>query len=304
MIYDCAIVGGGPAGLNAALVLGRSRRNVVLFDENDGRNLVTREAHGFLTRDGIRPEELKALASDELEKYESVRQVRQRVKAIKRIADTDYELTTDDGQTFHAIKLLLATGLKEELPDVPNIHEFYGKSLYSCPYCDGWEVRDRPLALIADKSVFKVAKKLYNWSQDLVICTNGEGGISKEERARLDEKEIRIIETPIQSLEGTDGQLEQIRFTDGSSIERHYGFITPYMKPAVNFGEELGCETNAHGGIVTDKYRRTSVWNIYAAGDASHIVPSQLIIAAGEGSAAGLGIDGDLTNEYFDSQKP
>ncbi|AQQ51880.1 NAD(P)/FAD-dependent oxidoreductase [Planococcus lenghuensis] len=302
MIYDCAIIGGGPAGLNAALVLGRSRRNVVLFDGDNGRNLVTREAHGFLTRDGIKPEELKRIASEEIDKYDSVNQVKKRVAAIKRISDTDYELITEDGEVFHSIKLLLATGLQEELPDVPKIWDFYGKSLYSCPYCDGWEVRDQPLAVIADKSVFTVAKKLYTWSRDIVICTNGEGDISEEDRTRLAEKEIRIIEQPIADLQGADGQLEKIVFADGTSIDRRYGFITPYMKPASNFGEQLGCEVNAHGGIVTDKYRRTSVWNIYAAGDASHIVPSQLIIAAGEGSAAALGIDGDLTNEYFDNE--
>lgn len=301
MIYDCAIVGGGPAGLSAALVLGRSRRNVILFDENEGRNLVTREAHGFLTRDGIKPEELKRLGSEELEKYDSVKQVRNRVTTIKRVSEAHYELTTESGEKFHSLKVLLTTGLKEELPDVPGIWDFYGKSLYSCPYCDGWEVRDKPLALIADKSVFQVAKKLYTWSHDIVICTNGEGDIAKEDRERLDKKGVRIIETPIAGLEGKEGMLERIVFEDGTSLERKYGFITPFMKPASNFGEQLGCELNEHGGIVTDKYRRTNVWNVYAAGDASHIVPSQLIIAAGEGSAAALGIDGDLTNEYFDS---
>lgn len=300
MIYDCAIVGGGPAGLNAALVLGRSRRNVVLFDENEGRNLVTRESHGFLTRDGVSPEELKQLGAEELKKYGSVKQVRKAVTNIRRVSDAHYELTTGEGEVFHSIKILLATGLKEELPDVPRIREFYGTSLYSCPYCDGWEVRDEPLALIADKSVFAVTKKLYTWSRDIVICTNGEGDISDEEREKLTEKGVKIIETPIADLEGTDGKLERIVFEDGTSIERRYGFITPFMKPAAKFGEQLGCELNAHGGLVTDKYRRTNVWNVYAAGDASHIVPSQLIIAAGEGSAAALGIDGDLTNEYFE----
>ncbi|WKA60393.1 NAD(P)/FAD-dependent oxidoreductase [Planococcus shenhongbingii] len=303
MRYDCAIIGGGPAGLNAALVLGRSRRNVILFDDDSGRNLVTRESHGFITRDGIKPAEFKRLAHKDIAKYDSVEIKQDRVMTINRITETHYELTTSSGKTYHSIKIILATGLKEQQPNIPDIEKFYGTSLFSCPYCDGWELRDQPLAVIADKSVFELAKKVYTWSRDLVVFTNGEGRLELEDRDKLIAKGIKVREDLIDGLEGENGQLRSVRLEDGTLVDRIGGFVTPLWNHAADFGKELGCEENQYGGIKTDEYGRTNVWNVYAAGDASLIVPAQLVIAAGEGSAAAIGVNGDLTNEYFDAEE-
>ncbi|MGK7378771.1 NAD(P)/FAD-dependent oxidoreductase [Planococcus sp. 1R117A] len=303
MRYDCAIIGGGPAGLNAALVLGRSRRNVILFDDDSGRNLVTRESHGFITRDGIKPAEFKRLAHEDIAKYDSVEIKEDRVMTINRITETHYELTTSSGKTYHSIKIILATGLKEQQPNIPDIEKFYGTSLFSCPYCDGWELRDQPLAVIADKSVFELAKKVYTWSRDLVVFTNGEGRLELEDRDKLIAKGIKVREDIIDGLEGENGQLRSVRLEDGTLVDRVGGFVTPLWNHAADFGKELGCEENQYGGIKTDEYGRTNVWNVYAAGDASLIVPAQLVIAAGEGSAAAIGVNGDLTNEYFDTEE-
>ncbi|MDN7246820.1 NAD(P)/FAD-dependent oxidoreductase [Planococcus shenhongbingii] len=303
MRYDCAIIGGGPAGLNAALVLGRSRRNVILFDDDSGRNLVTRESHGFITRDGIKPAEFKRLAHEDIAKYDSVEIKQDRVMTINRITETHYELTTSSGKTYHSIKIILATGLKEQQPNIPDIEKFYGTSLFSCPYCDGWELRDQPLAVIADKSVFELAKKVYTWSRDLVVFTNGEGRLELEDRDKLIAKGIKVREDLIDGLEGENGQLRSVRLEDGTLVDRIGGFVTPLWNHAADFGKELGCEENQYGGIKTDEYGRTNVWNVYAAGDASLIVPAQLVIAAGEGSAAAIGVNGDLTNEYFDAEE-
>ena len=302
MIYDCAIIGGGPAGLNAALVLGRSRRNTLLFDDDNGRNLVTRESHGFITRDGIEPEELKRLGRRDIAKYDCVELKKQRVSSVNRISETHYELVTESGDVFHSIKIIIAAGLKEEQPNVPDIEKFYGTSLYSCPYCDGWELRDQPLAVIADKQVFELAKKIYTWSHDLVVFTNGEGRLEEQDKQKLLRKGIKVVEDLIDGLEGENGQLRSVRLEDGTLIERSGGFVTPLWSHATPFAKELGCKQNEHGGILTDDYGRTNVWNVYAAGDASLIVPSQLIIAAGEGSAAAIGVNGDLINEYFETE--
>ncbi|SDG93785.1 Thioredoxin reductase [Planococcus glaciei] len=301
MRYDCVIVGGGPAGLNAALVLGRSRRNVILFDDDSGRNLVTRESHGFITRDGIKPEEFKRLAHKDIAKYDSVEIKQERVMSINRVSDTHYEITTEEGKTYHSIKIILATGLREQQPNIPDIEKYYGTSLFSCPYCDGWELRDQPLAVIADKSVFELAKKVYTWSKDLIVFTNGEGRLELEDRERLVAKGIGVREEVIDGLEGENGQLRSVRLEDGTLIDRVGGFVTPLWSHNAQFGKELGCEENEYGGIKTDEYGRTNVWNVYAAGDASLIVPAQVVIAAGEGSAAAIGVNGDLTNEYFDA---
>ncbi|WP_425595571.1 NAD(P)/FAD-dependent oxidoreductase [Planomicrobium okeanokoites] len=302
LIYDCAIIGGGPAGLSAALVLGRSKRNTLLFDDDHGRNLVTWEAHGFLTRDGIQPSELKKLGREDVGKYDCVQLKKKRVVSIKRITETHYQLETADGDTFHSVKIILATGVKEKLPNIPDIEKFYGTSLYSCPYCDGWEIQNQPLAIIADKMVYELAKKVYNWSKDLVVFTNGVGRLEEDEKAKLEAKGIKVHEEMIDGLEGENGQLRRVRLEDGTLVDRAAGFTTPEWSHTTPFGKELGCKINDHGGIATDDYGRTNVWNVYAAGDVSQIVPSQLIIAAGEGSAAGIGVNGDLTNEYFDTE--
>lgn len=301
MIYDCAIIGGGPAGLNAALVLGRSRRKTLLFDDDNGRNLVTRESHGFITRDGIEPEEFKRLGREDIAKYDCVEIKEQRIVSVNQISETHYELVTDNGDKFHSIKIIIAAGLKEEQPNIPDIEKFYGTSLFSCPYCDGWELRDQPLAVIADKQVFELAKKIYTWSRDLVVFTNGEGRLEEEDKQKLLRKGIKVVEDIIDGLEGDNGQLRSVRLEDGTLIDRVGGFVTPLWSHATPFAKELGCKQSEHGGILTDSYGRTNVWNVYAAGDASLIVPSQLVIAAGEGSAAAIGVNGDLVNEYFEN---
>lgn len=298
MNYECAIIGGGPAGLNAALVLGRARRKVLLFDNDEPRNRVTRMAHGFITRDGIPPAELRRLAHVELANYPSVEIKSETIISIKRLHQTHFELKTDK-ETFHSIKIILATGLRDEQPNIPNIEKFYGTSIFSCPYCDGWELRDRPLAVIADKNVFKLAKEVYTWSRDLAVFTNGEGRLELEERDQLLAKGIQVYEDIVAGLEGEDGQLRSVRLEDGTLIDRLGGFVTPLWSHPNTFAEDLSCELNEYGGVQTDEYGRTNVWNVYAAGDAANIVPSQLIIAAGSGSAAAIGVNGDLTNEYF-----
>src|SRR5688572_13336601 len=151
MTVECAIIGGGPAGLNAALVLGRARRKVLLFDDNKPRNAVTQHSHGFITRDGVTPAEFRAIGHGEIAKYPSVDVLSTRIVSVsrQRIGEgTAFELVAEDGEKFRAANLILATGLRETLPAVDEIYDYYGKSLFNCPYCDGWELRDKPLVII------------------------------------------------------------------------------------------------------------------------------------------------------------
>lgn len=301
MIHDCAIIGGGPAGLNAALVLGRARRNVVLIDNGKPRNAVTQESHGFITRDGISPGEFRKIAHQEISKYPSVHIQQETITHVEREASTStFLLTTDRGATIQARKIILATGLKEILPNVDGIKGYYGKSLFSCPYCDGWELRDKPLIVISENQhAFHMAKIVYNWSRDVVICTNGQEVLTPEQKEVLGQKNIKVYGQKITALAGKEGYLEKVIFEDGIEVERKGGFIRAGWLHASSLGEALGCKTNDSGGIVADDLGRTTISGVYAAGDSSIIAPSQVIIAAASGSRAAIGVNTDLTNEDF-----
>ncbi|MCJ8014230.1 NAD(P)/FAD-dependent oxidoreductase [Paenibacillus sp. KQZ6P-2] len=299
MLYDCAIVGGGPAGLNAALVLGRARRNVALLDNNQPRNKVTHASHGFITRDGITPAEFRRIGYKEVLGYPSVRHWQVDVTDIQK-TESGFRLSLQSGEELHARKLILATGLKEIFPDIAGLHDFYGKSLFNCPYCDGWELRDQPLVLVSeDSGLMHTAKLLYNWTKDFIVCTNGHAPLKAEEQKLLESKGIRIIETPIAAFSGREGLLERVHFEDGTSVERSGGFIAPKLLPKAAFSSQLGYETNEQGGIATDPMGRSSVAGLYAAGDAESVRLSQLIFAAAAGSKAAMSVHMDLTEEDF-----
>ncbi|OME87350.1 pyridine nucleotide-disulfide oxidoreductase [Paenibacillus sp. FSL A5-0031] len=299
MNLDCAIIGGGPAGLNAALVLGRSRRVVIVFDHNKPRNAVTHESHGFITRDGIEPRELRRLAHADIAQYPSVTIKPDKVTEVQR-SEMGFHLMTSNGVIYHARTLILAAGLKESLPAIPGIRDFYGRSLFSCPYCDGWELRDQPLVVISEGSnIFNLAKTVFNWSRNVVVCTNGMNSLSSQQIGQLGQRGIQVTQQKIKALHGENGRLHRIVFANNTEIERTGGFVTPSWGQAAHFGEALGCAMTQAGGFVTDDYGRTSIRGIYAAGDSSIIVPAQLVVAAGEGSKAAIGVNTDLSHQDF-----
>ncbi|SDK36726.1 NAD(P)/FAD-dependent oxidoreductase [Sediminibacillus albus] len=299
MLLDCVIVGGGPAGLNASLVLARANKKIVLFDEDKPRNAVTYESHGFITRDRIKPSEFKRLAKEELKEYPSLEIRHQRVTAIQK-QDGFFLVQADDGISYRTRKVILATGLKDILPDIEGIYDMYGTSLFSCPFCDGWELRDRPLVVIAeDERAMHLAKMIFNWSKDLVVCTNGKTLFSKEQNELLTKKNIIVVEDEIESLQGDKGQLKKIRFKNGKEIEREGGFVASKLKQASALAESLGCAMSEMGGIETDDFGRTEVEGLFASGDNSIVAPAQLIIAASEGSKAAIAVVAELVNEDF-----
>lgn len=299
MIYDCVIVGGGPAALNAALVLGRARRTVALFDNNQPRNGVTHASHGFITRDGIKPAEFRRIAYEEVLAYPSVECWQVEVTDIRK-KETGFEILTQTGTFVQARKVIIATGLKEVFPEIDGIDKFYGKSLFNCPYCDGWELRDQPLVVISeDVGIFHMTKMVNNWSNNLIACTNGLAQLTVEQKNTLASRSIQVIETPIAALFGQNGLLEQVRFIDGTSINRSGGFITPKWFAKAHFVEQLQYDLTQDGGIVTDEMGRSTVTGLYAAGDAAYVKPSQLIFAAAAGSKAAMAVNMDLIDEDF-----
>ncbi|MCM3782809.1 NAD(P)/FAD-dependent oxidoreductase [Neobacillus mesonae] len=298
-MLDCIIIGGGPAGLSAGLVLGRSLRKVVIFDHGKPRHASTRLSHGFLTRDGTSPSDFRKTAHEELSKYPSVHIIPEEVVDVQPGYE-GFVVRTRNGREVVARKLLLCTGLREDIPRVPGLREFYGQSIFSCPYCDGYELRDKKLVLITEAAnVFTTAQIIFHWSRSLVVCTNGRQIIEPEQKRKLAGKGIAIVEHPIHYVSGSGGQLRQIHFQNGRALEIDGGFVTPQLSQGSLLGPRLGCHFNDKGAFVTDPYGRTNIRGVYAAGDNTVTAPTQLIIAAAEGSKAAIGINMDLIHADF-----
>ncbi|WP_336785670.1 NAD(P)/FAD-dependent oxidoreductase [Paenibacillus sp. MMO-177] len=300
MRYDVAIIGGGPAGLNAALVLGRARKTVAIFDNALPRNRVTHASHGFITRDGVKPAEFRRIAYEEVLGYPTVKHWEIGVTDIRR-SEEGFVIGTSSGDQVQAGKIILSGGLREELPEIKDIKEYYGKSLFACPFCDGWELRDQALVVISDQPhAFHKIKLLQNWSRDCIVCTNGTAeALDAEQREQLAARGIPVIDTPISSLSGQNGMLERVHFTDGTSIERSGGFIDPAQIPNLDYSEALGYETKDNGAIITNEMGKTTAEGVYAAGDSAYVMPSQLIYAAASGSKAAMAVMADLTEENW-----
>ncbi len=298
--YDCMIIGGGPAGLSAALTLGRARRKVALVDNGTNRNRVTQESHGFLTRDGIKPQEFKNLASKDIESYPSITMMDQTViEIIKDDITGLFLVNTSENKTYVTEKILLATGIQEEFP-LPQIRQYYGKSLFSCPYCDGWELRDKPLAIIAENEehISHMTKLVFNWSQDLIVFTNGHQ-LSKKIQNDFEQKKIKAYTNTIKDLHGDDGNLSSVELETGDNILRAGGFIVPSFYRPNKFAKQLNCQVDENGTIMTDGAGRTTAAGIYIAGETEKGGPSSLMIAAAEGFKAASSINMDITIERF-----
>jgi len=295
--YDIVIVGAGPAGLSAALILGRCRRSVLVCDTGRPRNAASQALHGFLTRDGIPPLEFLAIARRELGQYETVELRQTSVTDAVCREDRRFDVTLAGAEVVRSRKLLVATGVVDHLPGIDGFRELYGHSVFHCPYCDGWEVRDAPLAIYGrgDKAS-GLSLELTAWSRDLVLCTDGPSEIDAEGLARLERNGIAVREERITRLEGRDQVLEHIVFEGGSRLARRAVFFTTGQAQRSDLSIRLGCDVNEKGTVRTGKYETTHLEGLYVAGDASRAV-QWAIVAAAEGAEAAFDINTDLIKE-------
>src|SRR5262245_22437363 len=246
-MYDVIIVGAGPAGLSAALMLGRSRRRVLLCDTGRPRNAASLAMHGYLSRDGMPPLEFLAVARGQLRQYDTVECRDAEVVDAVCQPDTRFHVALAGGETFTARKLLIATGVVDNLPAIPGFRELYGRGVFHCPYCDGWEVRDEPLAIYGRGARGRgLSLELTGWSRDLVLCTVGPPEIDAEGVARVRRNGIRVREDRLVRLEGRD-TLERLVFDSGDPLSCRALFFHHGTDAAVAAGRHPGVRVQRQG---------------------------------------------------------
>ena len=295
-VYDVIIVGGGPAGLNAAVVLGRCRREVLLFDTAKQRNRRSHGMHNYLTRDDILPMDFIQLAHKEIAKY-GVTLIPAGVKHAEKNADGIFVTRDENEVIYYSKKILLATGLSDTLPDIPGFEDFYGKSVFHCPYCDGWEVRDKKIGLYArDKNGFELALSLLTWSKTVTYFSDGKNILTASQLKKLRQHGIEVIRTSVERLEGHGSQLKNVRLQNQGLVACDALFFVNGYTQQCDIVESLGCTLNNKRAVLVNRRQQSNMPGVYVAGDACkdmHFV----VVAAGEGAKAGVNINKELQSE-------
>lgn len=294
-MYDVLIIGGGPAGLNAAMILGRSRRKVAVFDSGEPRNRWARNMNGFLSSDGMNPREFIKKGRAELAKYQ-VELIDRKVEEAT-YSKGQFIVTDSEGKVYHSKKLLLATGLKDRLPQLEGIEDMYGVSVHHCPYCDGWESRDKAIAVYGkDRDGIGQALAMKNWSSNVTLYTDGTDKLRHEDLELLKRNGVAYNTERIVKLIGENGQLQHIVTNGGKKHAQEAMFFSTGTEQQSELGKELGCEFTNKGVIRTRRLQQSNIPGLYVAGDAARDV-QMVIVAAAEGAKAGVAINMELQQE-------
>ena len=293
--YECVIVGGGAAGLSAALVLGRARRRVLVLDAGEQSNRPAHGIGGLLGHDGLAPADLYARGHAELAAYPSVEVRDARVTGGSR-RDGAFALATADGGEVRAARVLLAMGMDDATPSLPGVAELWGGTVFHCPYCHGWEVRDGALAVLGNTMAAHRALLLREWSADVALLSDGPAELDGDERARLRRAGVPIDERPVAGLRARGAALEAVLFADGGELLRDGLLVAAPPRQRSSLATELGAELNEREMVDIDAFGQTTVPGLYAAGDVSSPMP-QVAGAIADGSRAAAEINADLLAE-------
>ncbi|OGX88137.1 hypothetical protein BEN47_09725 [Hymenobacter lapidarius] len=292
--YDMIIVGASNAGLSAALVLGRARRRVLVLDGGPARNAPAFHSHSFFTRDGAAPQEILRIGREQLRPYQ-VEICADQAHQARFTSTGDCELTLGSGATATAATLILATGVADTLPEVPGLADFWGRGIYHCPYCHGWENRHSQVAVYGrGEAGYQQAVHLHHWSPRLTLCTDGPADLAPAQREHLQQLGVGVLEKPVKAIDGTAKCLCAILFDDGSRQSLDAMFVRPVQRQRSDLAAQLGCAFTPDGVYVqANEAGLTSVPNVYAVGDMTGPY-QQAILAAASGTRAAATLNNEL----------
>ncbi len=289
--FDVLVIGGGAAGLTAATVLLRARRTVVVVDAGQPRNAPAAHMHGFLSRDGMPPAELIAAGRSEVAGYGG----EFRSDTVTSI-HPGFVAVLGSGAEIRARRVLVATGLRDEVPEIPGVRERWGRDVLHCPYCHGYEVRDQPLGVLGGSAEsVQHALLIRQWSHDVVLFAH-DATLDADQRKQLAARGVAVVEGEVARLRIENEHLQGVELADGTLVERSAVFVRPTFVPNSRLLIELGCEADEHGWVTTDATGRTSVTGVRVAGNVAD-PRAQVITAAGQGSAAAIALNAELVED-------
>lgn len=296
--YDVIIVGGSYAGLAAAMALGRALRKVLVIDGGEPCNRQTPYSHNFLTQDGRKPAEISLTARRQVERYDTVGFFNGRALSGTK-TDEGFAIQTDTGELFRSRKLVFATGIRDLLPPVEGLAECWGISVLHCPYCHGYEVKDEPTGILGNGEYgFEFSRLIHNWTKQLSLFTNGPSLLSAEQAAHLAQQGIPVVEKKIEKLEQVNGQIRQIRFSDGAAASIKALYTRAPFEQHCRIPEQLGCVLTDEGYIQVDGFQRTTTAGVYACGDATNRLRT-VANAVAAGTAAGMYLNKEWVEGNF-----
>ncbi|KFF24570.1 NAD(P)/FAD-dependent oxidoreductase [Chryseobacterium vrystaatense] len=296
--YEVIIIGGSYAGLSAGMSLGRSLRNTLIIDSGKPCNRQTPHSHNFITHDGKTPKEISELAREQVEAYDTVKFYEGSVVKLRRI-NAEFEAEISTGEKFYAKKLILASGLKDIMPDITGFTECWGISVLHCPYCHGYEVRNEVTGILSDGDMgFDFSKLVYNLTKDLFLLTNGKSVLSSEQKLKLAENNISLVEDEVEKIEHNNGDISKIIFRTGKEISLKALYAKVPFQQNIDVSGDLGCELTEQGFIKVDFMQKTNIPGVFACGDNVTMMRS-VATAVAQGNFTGAVVNKELVEEEF-----